>query len=181
MVHHVVLVVNVPSFPSSGPERPPVAAAGHSTIEFVCWSLWPRSPAGPRWCYLQGHDGARGRSGTWADDSCQGSVQGTFYYDKDRIITAFCPFWKHDISFLSRSWLTLGLFSFYMCWRHILQIELKWLTFLSYLQAGDVPVEFEEFHLSEVQNMASEEKLEQVLTSMKNNKVAMKGSFTLLS
>lgn len=50
--------------------------------------------------------------------------------------------------------------------------------FLSYLQAGDVPVEFEEFHLSEVQNMASEEKLEQVLTSMKNNKVAMKGSCT---
>lgn len=46
------------------------------------------------------------------------------------------------------------------------------------LQAGDVPVEFEEFHLSEVQNMASEEKLEQVLTSMKNNKVAMKGSIT---
>uniref|UniRef100_UPI0025ADC827 isocitrate dehydrogenase [NAD] subunit beta, mitochondrial isoform X3 n=1 Tax=Doryrhamphus excisus TaxID=161450 RepID=UPI0025ADC827 len=42
-------------------------------------------------------------------------------------------------------------------------------------KAGDVPVEFEEFHLSEVQNMASEEKLEQVLTSMKNNKVAMKG------
>ena len=45
-------------------------------------------------------------------------------------------------------------------------------------QAGDVPVEFEEFHLSEVQNMASDEKLEQVLTSMKTNKVAMKGSFT---
>lgn len=47
-----------------------------------------------------------------------------------------------------------------------------------HLQAGDVPVEFEEFHLSEVQNMASEEKLEQVLTSMKTNKVAMKGSYT---
>ncbi|KAI4826878.1 hypothetical protein KUCAC02_030308 [Chaenocephalus aceratus] len=42
-------------------------------------------------------------------------------------------------------------------------------------RAGDVPVEFEEIHLSEVQNMASEEKLEQVLTSMKTNKVAMKG------
>ncbi|KAK1803698.1 hypothetical protein P4O66_021101 [Electrophorus voltai] len=41
--------------------------------------------------------------------------------------------------------------------------------------AGDVPVEFEEFHVSEVQNMASEEKLEQVLTSMKNNRVAIKG------
>jgi len=39
-------------------------------------------------------------------------------------------------------------------------------------------VEFEEFHLSEVQHMASEEKLEEVLTSMKANKVAMKGGFT---
>lgn len=46
---------------------------------------------------------------------------------------------------------------------------------MSSLKAGDVPVEFEEFHLSEVQNMASEEKLDQVLTSMKNNKVAIKG------
>lgn len=36
-------------------------------------------------------------------------------------------------------------------------------------------MEFEEFHLSEVQNMASEEKVEQVLTSMRNNKVAIKG------
>ena len=45
-------------------------------------------------------------------------------------------------------------------------------------QAGDVPVEFEEFHLSEVQNMASEEKLEQVLDSMKTNRVAMKGTFS---
>lgn len=52
--------------------------------------------------------------------------------------------------------------------------------FLLSLQAGDVPVEFEEFHLSEVQNMASEEKLEQVLTSMKNNKVAIKGSFFVI-
>lgn len=43
-----------------------------------------------------------------------------------------------------------------------------------------MPVEFEEFHLSEVQNMASEEKLEQVLTSMKTNKVAMKGSYTII-
>ncbi|KAM4582203.1 isocitrate dehydrogenase [NAD] subunit beta, mitochondrial isoform 2-T2 [Fundulus diaphanus] len=42
-------------------------------------------------------------------------------------------------------------------------------------KAADIPVEFEEFHLSEVQNMASEEKLEQVLTSMKNNRVAIKG------
>ncbi|KAG9338304.1 hypothetical protein JZ751_025975 [Albula glossodonta] len=42
-------------------------------------------------------------------------------------------------------------------------------------KAGDVPVEFEEFHLSEVQNMASEEKLDQVLASMKTNRVAIKG------
>ncbi|KAK7915460.1 hypothetical protein WMY93_011221 [Mugilogobius chulae] len=42
-------------------------------------------------------------------------------------------------------------------------------------KAGDIPVEFEEFHLSEVQNMASEEKLDQVLTSMRNNRVAIKG------
>uniref|UniRef100_A0A8C2BTG2 Isocitrate dehydrogenase [NAD] subunit beta, mitochondrial n=1 Tax=Cyprinus carpio TaxID=7962 RepID=A0A8C2BTG2_CYPCA len=42
-------------------------------------------------------------------------------------------------------------------------------------KAADVPVEFEEFHLSEVQNMASEEKLEEVLSSMKNNRVAIKG------
>ncbi|KAK3524603.1 hypothetical protein QTP70_029909 [Hemibagrus guttatus] len=42
-------------------------------------------------------------------------------------------------------------------------------------KGADVPVEFEEFHLSEVQNMASEEKLDQVLTSMKSNKVAIKG------
>uniref|UniRef100_A0A671QGK9 Isocitrate dehydrogenase [NAD] subunit beta, mitochondrial n=1 Tax=Sinocyclocheilus anshuiensis TaxID=1608454 RepID=A0A671QGK9_9TELE len=43
-------------------------------------------------------------------------------------------------------------------------------------KAADVPVEFEEFHLSEVQNMASEEKLEEVLSSMKNNRVAIKGN-----
>ncbi|KAL2087889.1 hypothetical protein ACEWY4_016717 [Coilia grayii] len=42
-------------------------------------------------------------------------------------------------------------------------------------KAGDVPVEFEEFHLSEVQNMASEAKLDDVLASMKNNRVALKG------
>uniref|UniRef100_A0A8C5I1A8 Isopropylmalate dehydrogenase-like domain-containing protein n=1 Tax=Gouania willdenowi TaxID=441366 RepID=A0A8C5I1A8_GOUWI len=42
-------------------------------------------------------------------------------------------------------------------------------------KAGDVPVEFDEFHLSEVQNMASEDKLEELLSSMKNNKVAIKG------
>lgn len=59
--------------------------------------------------------------------------------------------------------------------------DLKVDFFCSHLQAGDVPVEFEEFHLSEVQNMASEEKLEQVLTSMKSNKVAMKGSYIFVS
>lgn len=64
----------------------------------------------------------------------------------------------------------------------ILKTECKFCTpccaLFSYLpqtQAGDVPVEFEEFHLSEVQNMASEEKLEQVLNSMKSNRVAIKG------
>lgn len=39
-------------------------------------------------------------------------------------------------------------------------------------------MEFEEFHLSEVQNMASEEKLEEVLSSMKNNRVAIKGNIS---
>jgi isocitrate dehydrogenase (NAD+) len=43
------------------------------------------------------------------------------------------------------------------------------------LKAAAVPVEFQEHHLSEVQNMASEEKLEQVLSSMKENKVAIIG------
>ncbi|XP_075711484.1 isocitrate dehydrogenase [NAD] subunit beta, mitochondrial isoform X3 [Rhinoderma darwinii] len=42
-------------------------------------------------------------------------------------------------------------------------------------KAADVPVEFDEFHLSEVQNMASPERLEEVLTSMQANKVAIKG------
>ncbi|XP_014022966.2 isocitrate dehydrogenase [NAD] subunit beta, mitochondrial, partial [Salmo salar] len=42
-------------------------------------------------------------------------------------------------------------------------------------KAADVPLEFEEFHLSEVQHMDSNEKLEQVLASMKTNRVAMKG------
>ncbi|KAB0395052.1 hypothetical protein E2I00_020035, partial [Balaenoptera physalus] len=42
-------------------------------------------------------------------------------------------------------------------------------------KAASVPVEFQEHHLSEVQNMASEEKLEQVLSSMKENKVAIIG------
>ncbi|XP_003411667.1 isocitrate dehydrogenase [NAD] subunit beta, mitochondrial isoform X2 [Loxodonta africana] len=42
-------------------------------------------------------------------------------------------------------------------------------------KAAAVPVEFQEHHLSEVQNIASEEKLEQVLSSMKENKVAIIG------
>uniref|UniRef100_A0A8C5Q197 Isocitrate dehydrogenase [NAD] subunit, mitochondrial n=1 Tax=Leptobrachium leishanense TaxID=445787 RepID=A0A8C5Q197_9ANUR len=42
-------------------------------------------------------------------------------------------------------------------------------------KAADVPVEFEEHHLSEVQNMANQEKLEEVLTSMRANRVAIKG------
>lgn len=42
-------------------------------------------------------------------------------------------------------------------------------------------MEFKEHHLSEVQNMASEEKLEQVLSSMKENKVAIIGLYGTLS
>ncbi|KAL4630139.1 isocitrate dehydrogenase NAD subunit beta, mitochondrial-like [Arapaima gigas] len=42
-------------------------------------------------------------------------------------------------------------------------------------KAADVPVEFEEIHLSEVHNMASEEKLDQLFTSMRKNRVAIKG------
>lgn len=48
-------------------------------------------------------------------------------------------------------------------------------------KAAAVPVEFKEHHLSEVQNMASEEKLEQVLSSMKENKVAIIGLYGTLS
>ncbi|XP_040275381.1 isocitrate dehydrogenase [NAD] subunit beta, mitochondrial isoform X1 [Bufo bufo] len=42
-------------------------------------------------------------------------------------------------------------------------------------KAADVPVEFDEFHLSEVQNMASPERLDEVLASMQANRVAIKG------
>ncbi|XP_051857336.1 isocitrate dehydrogenase [NAD] subunit beta, mitochondrial-like [Antechinus flavipes] len=42
-------------------------------------------------------------------------------------------------------------------------------------KAARVPVKFQEHHLSEVQNFASEEKLEQVLNSIKKNKVAISG------
>uniref|UniRef100_A0A6P8RWZ1 Isocitrate dehydrogenase [NAD] subunit, mitochondrial n=1 Tax=Geotrypetes seraphini TaxID=260995 RepID=A0A6P8RWZ1_GEOSA len=42
-------------------------------------------------------------------------------------------------------------------------------------KAANVPVEFDEYHLSEVQNMASAEKLEEVVNSMKLNRVAIKG------
>lgn len=38
-----------------------------------------------------------------------------------------------------------------------------------------MPVVFDEHHLSEVQNMASEEKLDQVVDSMKESKVALIG------
>lgn len=47
---------------------------------------------------------------------------------------------------------------------------------LASLQAAAVPVEFEEHHLSEVQNMASEEKLDEFLDSMKKSKVAIIGA-----
>ncbi|NWT60239.1 IDH3B dehydrogenase, partial [Erythrocercus mccallii] len=43
-------------------------------------------------------------------------------------------------------------------------------------QAGNVPVIFDEHHLSEVQNTASEEKLDQVVDSMKESKVALIGA-----
>lgn len=42
-------------------------------------------------------------------------------------------------------------------------------------QAASVPVHFDEHHLSEVQNTASEEKLDQVVDSMKESKVAIIG------
>ncbi|NXJ18520.1 IDH3B dehydrogenase, partial [Dicrurus megarhynchus] len=42
-------------------------------------------------------------------------------------------------------------------------------------QAGGVPVVFDEHHLSEVQNTASEEKLDRVVDSMKESKVALIG------
>ncbi|XP_009992231.1 PREDICTED: isocitrate dehydrogenase [NAD] subunit beta, mitochondrial-like, partial [Chaetura pelagica] len=42
-------------------------------------------------------------------------------------------------------------------------------------KAASVPVVFDEHHLSEVQNMASEEKLDQVVDSMKASKVALIG------
>ncbi|XP_039397017.1 isocitrate dehydrogenase [NAD] subunit beta, mitochondrial isoform X3 [Mauremys reevesii] len=42
-------------------------------------------------------------------------------------------------------------------------------------KAAGVPVEFDEHHLSEVQNMASEEKLDEVVDSMKESKVAIIG------
>ncbi|NWW90867.1 IDH3B dehydrogenase, partial [Rhynochetos jubatus] len=42
-------------------------------------------------------------------------------------------------------------------------------------KAAGVPVAFDEHHLSEVQNMASEEKLDQVVDSMKESKVALIG------
>uniref|UniRef100_A0A8B9TG78 Isocitrate dehydrogenase [NAD] subunit, mitochondrial n=3 Tax=Anatinae TaxID=2068716 RepID=A0A8B9TG78_ANAPL len=42
-------------------------------------------------------------------------------------------------------------------------------------KAASVPVVFDEHHLSEVQNMASEEKLDEVVDSMKESKVALIG------
>ncbi|XP_041039954.1 isocitrate dehydrogenase [NAD] subunit beta, mitochondrial-like [Carcharodon carcharias] len=42
-------------------------------------------------------------------------------------------------------------------------------------KAAEVPVQFDEHHVSEVHNMASEEKLDEVLNSMKLNRVAIKG------
>lgn len=42
-------------------------------------------------------------------------------------------------------------------------------------QAAEVPVVFEEHHVSEVQNMASDQKLQQLLSSVKDTRVAIKG------
>ncbi|XP_069779467.1 isocitrate dehydrogenase [NAD] subunit beta, mitochondrial isoform X4 [Narcine bancroftii] len=42
-------------------------------------------------------------------------------------------------------------------------------------KAAEVPVQFDEHHVSEVQNLASKERLEQLLTSMRTNRVAIKG------
>lgn len=42
-------------------------------------------------------------------------------------------------------------------------------------------MEFKEHRLSEVQNMASEQKLEELLSSMKENKVAIIGLYATLS
>ncbi|XP_072353904.1 isocitrate dehydrogenase [NAD] subunit beta, mitochondrial isoform X2 [Scyliorhinus torazame] len=42
-------------------------------------------------------------------------------------------------------------------------------------KAAEIPVQFDEHHVSEVQNMASEEKLDKVLDSMRLNRVAIKG------
>ncbi|XP_054878879.1 isocitrate dehydrogenase [NAD] subunit beta, mitochondrial isoform X1 [Poeciliopsis prolifica] len=42
-------------------------------------------------------------------------------------------------------------------------------------KAGDIPVEFDEFFISEVQNRATDERLEKLLESMKSNRVAIKG------
>ncbi|NXB86025.1 IDH3B dehydrogenase, partial [Vidua chalybeata] len=48
-------------------------------------------------------------------------------------------------------------------------------------QAGNVPVIFDEHHLSEVQNTASEEKLDRVVDSMKESKVALIARVTSMS
>lgn len=52
---------------------------------------------------------------------------------------------------------------------------------LSPSQAGNIPVIFDEHHLSEVQNTASEEKLDRVVDSMKESKVALIGEHLSLS
>lgn len=88
------IFVTLSSLSSSGPEQPPVAAAGLPTTECVCWFVWPRSPTSPCWCYLQGYHGAWRWSGTWADDCCQGGVQGTFYGDALNAFFFFFSYYK---------------------------------------------------------------------------------------
>ena len=44
-------------------------------------------------------------------------------------------------------------------------------------KAADVPVEFEEFWISEVQDRCSDEDLDEMIASVSRNKVAIKGRF----
>jgi len=44
-------------------------------------------------------------------------------------------------------------------------------------KAADVPVDFEEFWISEVQDRCSEEDIDDMVSSVNRNKVAIKGYF----
>ena len=47
-------------------------------------------------------------------------------------------------------------------------------------KAADVPIEFEEFWISEVQDRCSQEEIDQMIDSVSRNKVAIKGSRALI-